>query len=178
MRYLTVRRRSTSPIAMGRTPPLGFGTATSPAPARTGATARQAWPCAKQVQYPGEVFGQGVGGARRPCFTKVLDPEARGAGGCVGRETPQSSCHDFFRELVRQGQGSQVNLWGKLRRVKCTQCSSCGSTFGTQPRLKEGIASLTVESFTGKANCQLATLLLTEWLRRSPSDQRQSRSTM
>ena len=57
----------------------------------------------KQVQYPGEVFDQGVGGARRPCFTKVLDPEARGAGGCVGRETPQSSCHDFFRELVRQG---------------------------------------------------------------------------
>jgi hypothetical protein len=29
--------------------------------------------------------------------------------------------------------------------------------------LKEDIASLTVESFMGKANCQLATLLLTQW---------------
>lgn len=35
-------------MAMNRTPPFGFGTATRPAPARTGATAGQARPCASR----------------------------------------------------------------------------------------------------------------------------------
>ena len=45
MWHLLVKRRRISPIAIGLTPPLDFGTATSAAPARTGATSAQARPC-------------------------------------------------------------------------------------------------------------------------------------
>ena len=43
-KHFAVRRRSTSPMAMGLTPPCGLGTATRLAPARTGATAPHACP--------------------------------------------------------------------------------------------------------------------------------------
>ena len=74
----------------------------------------------QQVQRLGEVFGQGVG-----C---VGPGGQRGHVPCRPR-TPQRSCHDNILDLVRHGKGSQINLWKKVRRVKCTQCSNCSKTF-------------------------------------------------
>ena len=52
MRHFPVRRRRISPTAMGRTPPLGLGSATKPAPASTGATKSGARPWASKLTTP------------------------------------------------------------------------------------------------------------------------------
>ena len=133
IRHLAVRRRSTSPIAMGRTPPLGFGTATSPAPARTGATARQAWPCASRFS------------SRVRCSTRrwwcqaALLHEGVGPGGQRGRVLcrPGNSAKLVPRLLPRARPPrarKPSQLVGKLRRMKGTQCWWCQAAL-----LHEGI---------------------------------------
>ena len=81
IKHFAVGRRRTSPMAMGRTPPFGFGTATRPAPARTGATAGQARPCASRftscVRCSTVLWAMPGGPASRRCCTR--SPEGPGA---------------------------------------------------------------------------------------------------
>ena len=97
MGHLAVRCHITSPIVMGHIPPLGFDTATAVRVryCNQSSSRQDRRHCQtnlalrKQVHQPDKVLDQGLGDTRRPCFTKVLNPEARGAGCCVDRETPQ-----------------------------------------------------------------------------------------
>ena len=64
----------------------------------------------KQVQQPDKVLDQGLGDTRRPCFTKVLDPGAKGGLVlCRSGNTVKLVSRFFLR--APHGQGSQVNLW-------------------------------------------------------------------
>ena len=81
MRHFPVSRRSTSPMAIGRTPPCGLGMATKLAPATRGAAALWALPEANKVTTPASCSRRlsrppGQHASRR-CWTR--SPEGPGA---------------------------------------------------------------------------------------------------
>ena len=85
IKHLAVNRRRISPTAMGRTPPAGLGSATRLAPARLGATAGQAWPCASKLTTPqsccSKASADPAAQASRRCWTRRPDgPAAVSAG--------------------------------------------------------------------------------------------------
>jgi hypothetical protein len=88
MGHLAIRCHCTSPIVMGHIPPLGVGTATNPAPARTGATARQAWPCASRFSSRIRCWTKALVIPGGPTLRRYWTRRPEGALCFVGRETP------------------------------------------------------------------------------------------
>ena len=111
IRHLPVSRRRISPTAIGRTPPFGLGTATSPAPASTGAIKGQAWPCA--IKF-----------TRRAKWTTRL---------CVEPGAPASR-----RCWMRRPEGPGAVSAGKLRNARATTSSEISSASGREARSTAG----------------------------------------
>jgi hypothetical protein len=106
MRHLPARRRRSSPTAMGRTPPLGLGKATKPAPASTGAT---------------------LGGAR-PWISK-LTTAARCATTLSLHPVTQASRRCCMRRPVGPGAVSE----GKARKHRATSSGATSGAKGNSP---------------------------------------------
>ena len=84
IKHLAVKRRKTSPTAIGRTPPVGLGRATRLAPAKLGATAGQAFPCASKLTTPQSCWRKAsvepAAQASRKCWTRPEGPGAVSGG--------------------------------------------------------------------------------------------------
>ena len=109
--HLPVRRRRSSPTAMGRSPPFGFGTATRRAPVRNGATAAQASPRASKLTRAVSCASRPADDPGRQASSKSWTRRPEGPGAETAGDSV--SCDLPSRREVRQcRRGSSSGVQG------------------------------------------------------------------
>ena len=84
--HLLASRRSTSPTAMGRTPPKGLGNASREAPAKVAATSGQAAPCTSRFRTAARCEYKASEQPKAPASRKCCTHKPEGPGAVSAEE--------------------------------------------------------------------------------------------